>query len=229
MVVDFWIRSNEESTYLTLEGATTIDANGDIISYDGVNRIWGATGDVALTTDSTTQGGGSCYTYYAETPEDMARSLDLLKSMKVAFVSQDGTLLATATMDTDNYCAVNGRVVVPLVISQSESLTYTYTDDYGEKITAYAIKQMSLDEATLISAVIYLDGATLTNTEVLASGDIQGQLNLQFGSSEKMKTVGDNKLLTAERYVTATVSNDTFEYDENKTAEDMTTTVTLTV
>ena len=227
MAIDFWIRSNHESTYLTLEGATTTDTDGKILSYDGKNRIWGATGNLALTTDSTTQGGGSCYVYYADTPEDMQRSLDLMEFMKVAFVSQDGTLLAKAEMDTQNYLAVNGRVTVPLVISQTDSEKYTVKTDENTEETRYAIKHMKLDEKTLITAIIYIDGENLQNTEVLSAASIQGQLNLQFSSSENMTTVGDNKLLTAERYVTASVSKKSFDFDAP--GGDLTTRVTVEV
>lgn len=226
MAVDFWIRSNHESTYLTLEGATTQDTSGNILSYDGKNRVWGATGNTALTTNSTTQGGGSCYIYYADTPEEMQRSLDLMRSLKVAFVSQDGKLLATAAMDTENYLAVNGRVTVPLVITTNNSASYTYIDADGEEKTGYAIKHLSLDEQVMITAIIYVDGETLDNTQVLSASDIEGQLNLQFGSSEKMTTVGDNKLLTAERSVTARVSKSEFNYD---TDTNLTTTVTVEI
>lgn len=227
MAVDFWIRSNHESTYLTLEGATTIDESGNVLRYDGKNRVWGATGNTALTTDSTTQGGGSCYVYYADTPEDMQRSLDLMEFMKVAFVSQDGTLLAKANMDTEHYLAVNGRVTVPLVISQIESEKYTVKLEDDTEETRYAIKHMKLDEKTLITAIIYIDGDNLQNTQVLSAANIQGQLNLQFSSSEQMTTVGDNKLLTAERYVTASVSKKSFDFDAS--GGDLTTRVTVEV
>ena len=227
MAVDFWIRSNHESTYLTLEGATTIDESGNVLRYDGKNRVWGATGNTALTTDSTTQGGGSCYVYYADTPEDMQRSLDLMEFMKVAFVSQDGTLLAKANMDTEHYLAVNGRVTVPLVISQIESEKYTVKLEDDTEETRYAIKHMKLDEKTLITAIIYIDGDNLQNTQVLSAANIQGQLNLQFSSSEQMTTVGDNKLLTAERYVTASVSKKSFDFDAP--GGDLTTRVTVEV
>lgn len=227
MAVDFWIRSNHESTYLTLEGATTIDESGNVLRYDGKNRVWGATGNTALTTDSTTQGGGSCYVYYADTPEDMQRSLDLMEFMKVAFVSQDGTLLAKANMDTEHYLAVNGRVTVPLVISQIESEKYTVKLEDDTEETRYAIKHMKLDEKTLITAIIYIDGDNLQNTQVLSAANIQGQLNLQFSSSEQMTTVGDNKLLTAERYVTASVSKKSFDFDAPD--GDLTTRVTVEV
>lgn len=225
MAVDFWVRTNAEQTYLILEGATTTDTDGTILRYDGVNRVWGPTGNAVLTTDSTTQGGGSCYIYYADTPEDMARSLELLRSFKVAFVSQDAKLIATAEMDTQHYCAVNGRITVPLVLSEVSSLPYTYNDpdDPEQEITAYAIRQLKMDHAERITALIYLDGVSLENTDVLASANINGQLNIQFGSSENLKTIGDSTLIGEERLVSASVSKSTFDFNND---EDLTTRVT---
>ena len=230
MAVDFWVRTNSEGTYLMLEGATTIDPQTqEIIRYDGVNRVWGSTGNAALTTDSTTQGSGSCYIYYADTPEDSSRSLALLKSMKVAFVAPDGTDLAYAIMDTDHCYAVNGRYTVPLIIEEREKNAFTQENEYGEEITRYGIRYMTLDQSYMITAIVYIDGATLENTQVLSSTEIDGQLNLQFSSSEQLNTIGDNRLLTAERYVTAAVSKNSMDFDTATSDADLTTTVTATV
>lgn len=210
MAMDFWVRTNAEETLLTLEGALVAGATGEILSYDGVNRIWGSTGNTNLTTDSTTQGGGSCYIYYADNPADVARSLALLKQMKVAFVDAGGTLLATASMDTEEgqYYAQNGRITVPLTIDEGSGLglTYNYKDKTEKEQTGLAISQLTMDNPQRITAIVYLDGTGLDNTMVLSSAEIQGQLNIQFGSSVNLKTSGDNRLLTAERKVTAEIS-----------------------
>lgn len=216
MAMDFWVRTNAEETLLTLEGALANSTTGEILSYDGVNRIWGSTGNTNLTTDSTTQGGGSCYIYYADNPADVARSLALLKQMKVAFVDAKGTLLATASMDTEEgqYYAQNGRITVPLTIDEGSGLglTYTYKDETEKEQTGLAISQLTMDNPQRITAIIYLDGTGLDNTMVLSSAEIQGQLNIQFGSSVNLKTSGDNRLLTAERKVTAEIVGKT-EFD----------------
>ena len=227
MAMDFWVRTNAEETLLTLEGALVADsATGEILSYDGVNRIWGSTGNTNLTTDSTTQGGGSCYIYYADNPADVARSLALLKQMKVAFVDAKGTLLATASMDTEDgqYYAQNGRITVPLTIDEGSGLglTYTYKDETEKEQTGLAISQLTMDNPQRITAIIYLDGTGLDNTMVLSSAEIQGQLNIQFGSSVNLKTSGDNRLLTAERKVTAEIvgkSEFDFFTDADKTVK----------
>ena len=231
MAVDLWVRTNAESTCLTLEGATATDENGNIIRYDGANRIWGRvpSTDTIYTTESTSQGGGSCYIYYADTPEDMARSLDLLDSMKVAFVSQGGSLLATAEMDTVNYCAVNGRVTVPLVLDTNTKTTYEYTDSMNQKVVGKAITTLTYDAAERITAIIYLDGTRLTNDNVLAASEIQGQLNIQFGSSKDLQTIGSNDLIDDVRTVAAQVDRSTIDFDTAVTEADRKVTVTVEI
>ena len=245
MAVDFWLRSNAEKTYLTLEGAVVKDEETNtVLSFDGVNRVWNTTNDAILTTASTTQGGGSCYTYYADSPEELQRSLRLLGSMKVAFMNtQSGVLLATAVMDTENYYALNGRVTVPLVLSTVDSMTVPGDapetpdtpkppetpgegDTGSETQLRRAITVLYADREENLTAILYLDGANLTNQDVLSSGDIKGQLNLQFGSSEPLSTLGDSDLEMATRYVTAEVNKNEFTYEPNT---EMTTQVEIHV
>lgn len=198
-----------------------IDTIETVIGYEGENRIW--QDNVLLSTDSTTQGNGSCYIYYADTPEDQARSLELLTAFNVAFVDEEGTLMATAIMDTEHYYAVNGRVIVPLVLS-TDGVSLG-EDMYGNK--NYAITALEQNVAKRLTAIVYLDGTKLTNEEVLAAADIQGQLNIQFGTSETMLAIGDEKLEMAERRVTASVDVTEFDYDTS--TGDMTTNVTVHV
>lgn len=229
MAVDFWLRTNAEETYLTLEGAVAVDENNIIQSYDGVNRVWGSTGNAALTTNSTTQGGGSCYIYYADTPEDMIRSLELLRSMKVAFVDKNGKMMAQASMDTDNYYAVNGRITVPLALEETSGVSYTYIDETQAEQNGRAVTLMTHDESLWVTAIIYLDGAYLSNDHVLAAADIDGQLNIQFGSSVDLETVGDNELLTAERSVGADAYPKLLDWATAQQESELVTNVTVTV
>lgn len=231
MAIDLWLRTNSEKTYLTLEGAVVKDAeNGTVSSFDGVNRVWNTIPNAALTSNSTTQGNGSCYTYYVDTPEDLQRSLRLLKNMKVAFFgTADGKKFATAVMDIENYYAQNGRVTVPLVIDTKDCMEYTYEDTINSvEKTGYAIKEMYTDEAIRVTALIYLDGENLTNEDVLAAETILGQLNIQFGSSVPLTTAGDRTLESAQRYVTAELSNSTnLEFIKGQTLPKTDVTVTV--
>lgn len=196
-----------------------------VIGYEGENRVW--EDNSQLPADSTTQGSGSCYVYYADTPEDQARSLELLESMNVAFVDDTGKLLATAIMDTERYYADNGRVTVPLVL-KNDSLNIG-TNVAGD--TIYAITPLVQNSPTRITAIVYLDGTKLSNEDVLAASEIQGKLNIQFGSSVALSHAKDETLLNATRSVSATVDKTTFVYADSlgENGKPMTTNVTVSV
>lgn len=193
-----------------------------VIGFEGENRVWGDNN--TLSVNATTQGSGSCYVYYADTPEDQARSLRLLEAFNVAFVDEEGKLLATAIMDTSRYYATSGRVIVPLVLEPSSSINL---GEDSQGVTNYAITALEQNVPTRITAIVYLDGTKLTNQEVLAAADIQGQLNIQFGSSQDLNPVVDTTLQDATRKVTASVSVNEFDYDT--ATGPMTTRVTVHV
>ncbi|MBQ8789672.1 MAG: hypothetical protein IJZ58_09235 [Oscillospiraceae bacterium] len=214
--------TTEENCWYSAETHTVLgdeDLNGQaptpkmvekvtILGYEGENRVWG--GNKTISVDATTQGRGSCYVYYADTPEDMERSLKLLEAFNVAFVDEKGSLMATAVMDTEKYYAESGRVTVPLVLSTSESINLG--EDYEGNVT-YAITALEQNVATRITAIIYLDGTKLGNKDVLSAANIQGQLNIQFGSSESLKPIGNEVLEGKELRVSATVDKTEFDYD----------------
>lgn len=218
--------SHEEVSKEQLGGATPVQKFTEVeevLGYQGENRVWEESS--FLSVNSTTQGSGSCYVYYADTPEDQARSLKLLEAMNVVFISEEGKLLASAEMDTKHYFAENGRVTVPLIL-RSDSLNLG--EDY-EGNAQLAITALEQNVPMRITAVVYLDGRVLNNEEVLAAADIQGQLNIQFGSSEKLLHAEDEKLSLQERSISAEVDKTLFNYDEASETNPMTTTVTLTI
>lgn len=200
-----------------------------VTGYEGENRVWnGSQYSEILSTDATTQGSGSCYVYYADTPEDQARSLELLSAFNVAFINQNGKLLATAKMDTERFFAESGRVTVPLVLDPAKS-TEIGTDDSGNKV--YGITALEKNVATRITAIVYLDGTKLGNENVLSASDIQGQLNIQFGSSQILDPIEDEGLQSKYRTITAAVSRadgetGDFEFD---TDDNLTVNVEITV
>lgn len=210
-----------------LQGKTPMQKKEEIVTvigFEGENRVW--EDNSMLSVNSTTQGSGSCYVYYADTPEDQARSLVLLGAMNIAFVDDEGVLMATAAMDTEHFFAENGRVTVPMVLT-SESISLG-TDDAG--VERRAITQLEQNVAKRITAIVYLDGTLLNNEDVLAASDIQGKLNIQFGSSTQLVHVEDEKLMTATRTVTAALENTSFVYDQAlESGTPMTTTVTIRV
>lgn len=231
MVVDFWLRTNAADTLLALagkvntkveqiydsEGNPVTDEEGNpvtetvVIGYSGENRIWEEDDELSALGPSTSQGSGSCYIFYPETPEDQAQALEMLSAMRIAFVDEEGNLLAQADMDTSMAFEQEGRVLVPLQL-RAKSIV-TGTDEEGNPIVenAYYITKMVQNEATRITAIVYLDGARLENSNVLASGSIKGQLNIQFGTSDDLDSMDDRDLM--DDFYNIMITADKTEFD----------------
>ena len=197
-----------------------------VIGYEGENRVWNGDDHYMLSVNSTTQGSGSCYVFYAESPVDQERSLKLLESMKVAFVNDKGELLATAFMDSKRHYSDAGKCIVPLVLdSDSKNIG---TDINGDPM--YAITAIEQNVATRITAIVYLDGKGLTDDDVLASADIRGKINIQFGSSAALYPLMNEELYGAELIASVhEVTNTTFDYDKLAPGAKMETTVKIAI
>lgn len=198
-----------------------------VIGFEGDNRVWEGNKHSGLSINSTTQGSGSCYVFYPETPIDQDRSLEMLKSMRVAFVNESGELLATAKMDTEHHYATTGKVIVPLVLDETESILIGKDDKNNNR---YAITSLQQNVATRITALVYLDGTLLTNNDVLANADIEGHLNIQFGSSVALYPLDNEQLYQAELYAEVdSVAPTTFDYDTLTDGQKMTTNVKVRI
>lgn len=202
-------------------GQTIVDDLGNpvqkIVGYGGVNRVWSDLDDpdseasqfIPDDSISTTQGSGSCYIFYPASPEDQEQSLRLLQAMRVAFIDEAGTLLDTAYMNTANAIEDAGRVIVPLQLRGKQvEVTETIVDEEtGEEIeqtvtkTVYNIKNLIQNKPERITAIVYLDGTVLTNSEVLAAGSIKGQLNIQFGTDETEMVALEDKEIMDDYYI----------------------------
>ena len=182
--------TEEEFSYPGMTYTPKMEKRTIVAGYDGVNRVWSDEQMAPYEGDgtSTTQGGGSCYTFYASTPADQSRFLELLGSMRVAFIDAKGNLIGAATMDTEHYYAENGKVTVPLALDTASAINL---GDDGNGNVTYGLMPLTKNAATRVTAIVYLDGEKLTNEMVLASGDIQGNLNVQFGAciAAKVTTV----------------------------------------
>lgn len=194
-----------------------------IVGYNGVNRVWDDAGNAYLTDNSTTMGSGSCYVFYPQSPEDQAKSLQLLQHLKIAFIDQYGTLLGEAVMDTANAFEQPGKVTVPIVCSITNSST---TDIDGNPV--YYITDLEANTPTFITSLLYLDGKNLTNDQVLAAGDIQGSLNLQFGTTSDLSALRD-PVLEQERCVVTATMNEPYTVTMETTLADRTKAVTVKV
>lgn len=204
-----------------------------VTGYSGENRVWEDWKQMLenglIDENSTTQGAGSCYVFYAN-PSDQTRILEMLKAFTIAFIDQDGNHVATAKLDIEHHYAINGKVTVPMMITSGVS----YIDAEGEERTG--IRNMPRNTPTWLTAIIYLDGMHLTNEHVLEAGKIEGRLNIQFGTADRKSAMGNLELQQKYRTVSATAESGgnistkadeviTYEYDGNAKSVAVTLTV----
>lgn len=177
----------------------------DVIGYEGENRVWDTEKNIFLDVTSTTQGNGSCYVFYAEDPAQQENSLRLLSNLRVAFVDSNtesatyGKMVAIAHLNTERSYEENGKVTVPLELMDDGSSFLTETEE------GLAIMPLEQNVATRLTAIVFLDGREISNSEVLAANDIHGQLNIQFGSSKELSPVSDERLESQTRSISAVI------------------------
>lgn len=246
MAVDFWVRTNAVDALLMLEGEliteTVVltdeegnpltDDNGNpvietiVTGYAGANRIWEENDpELPVLGTSASQGSGSCYIFYPESPEEQAQALEMLRAMCVAFVDADGELLAQADLDTVNAIEDQGRVLVPL---QLRAKTIPSVDEEGNEVleTSYHITELEQNEPMRVTAIVYMDGSRLGNSQVLSSGSIKGQLNIQFGTSEDIQSMDD---AVKDKFFSFILSADKTEFDGFNVDNPPTTTLSLAI
>lgn len=196
----------------------------NVVGYSGVNRVWDEDSEASLDITSTTQGAGSCYTFYASSPEDQEKSIQLLDHFRIAFVSEGGQFLGGAHLDTANKFEQSGKVTVPLALDTDNTFV---TSESGDQI--YTITELIRNKATFITAVVYLDGRELTNDQVLAAGEIQGQLNIQFGTTTDLEAMNDPVLKEQKCSVSAVMEGETTVPFDTPDQLKLTKTITVTV
>ncbi len=214
---------NNTVTYTEVTGVTEpawkLNEFKRVIGYSGENRVWDddSTAGNLVTENATTQGSGSCYVFYADTPEDQDRGLALLSHLKVAFADASGNLLAQAYLDTESFYSDSGKIIVPLVLDDTKILQ----NDEGEAILDKAgekqryITELPQNEAMLISAIVYLDGLNIKNENVLSASDIQGQFNIQFGNSIQLQPSTNDDLEMKELVLSATVDKTELDWEKD--------------
>ena len=187
-----------------------IDSSSELIGYNGVNRVW----DDMISdpnsaydySNSTTMGSGSCYVFYPKSADDQEKAIQLLKNLCVAFISEDGELFGTGVLDTEHAIEQAGKVTVPLVCHY-ENAFMTRINDNGEEERIYYITDLEANTPTLVTALVYLDGTELSNDQVLSTNDIQGHLNIQFGTTADLSAMEDPVLREERCTVTATMTD----------------------
>ena len=178
-----------------------------IVGYDGVNRIWEE--GVPNPDQSTSQGKGSCYIFYPKDSLEQEKMLELLSALRIAFIDETGNKLAEAELNVKEAYEEVGKVTVPLVLmSDSDKII---TED-GETIPV--ITPLSKGVEQYISAIVYINGESVTNADVSESSNIEGFLNLQFGSTADLQNRNDEDLKYEEYTVYASMTpNGDMTYD----------------
>lgn len=205
-------KMNDTNWYLCADGtqvdSSLLNGNEPVLKeevvpsgFQGENRIWKdwehLIDNQLLAEDATTQGMGSCFVFYADTPSEQSKLMEMMKSFAVVFSNQDGEKIAKARLDTEHAYINQGKITAPLILEEGVE----YQDDLGE--SQYGIIRMNQNLAQWLTAIIYIDGGNLKNENVLATSNIVGQLNLQFGSTAEMSVRNDEELQNEYRTITA--------------------------
>lgn len=129
-----------------------------------------------------TQGGGSYIRFSVENLE-MDKTLFMMDGIRVGFLDSQGTLMAVAKPNTDDFQQIEDTITAPLylyefTIADSGSITM------GEQRTEAAITQLTQNIPTIVTIVVWLDGDHVDNSMAQTTNQkMEGTLNLQFASS----------------------------------------------
>lgn len=195
-VVDLAVRLN------TANGTT---AGKLLLQTDAVQRISGSV-------NTETMGGGSYMQFAAVQPGIDLKGL--LDSIRVTFVQDYGkasgtpTVVGTACLDTTNIAEGKTELTstdkIPLKLytittstSTGEDGKTTTTTTKNESTDNTLIQALTKNAATQISAIVWLDGAALTNASVAASTlqSMAGTLNLQFATDVTLTPATNTALM----------------------------------
>ncbi|MBO5023888.1 MAG: hypothetical protein J6D11_06230 [Clostridia bacterium] len=190
-VVDLAFRTNAADSKLMLQ-------------TNPVNRIYTEGGS------QETMGHGSTMTFESLTTDfTTANVLELMSAIRIVFTDASGNIVAVGLLDTENEAVVGTEVTANVRLCN-----FTFEDkgtgenhDYRIKITTTTgegatetiswkddgtsgkaeIMALTKNQATRLSAYVYLDGDLVDNTMVAnAASSMTGTLNLQFSSDKTL-------------------------------------------
>lgn len=188
-----------------------MDTYESVTGFESSNRIWNDN-EILLdknTDVSATQGSGSCYVFYADSPDAYANAIGLLSHMKLAFVDSNKNVLAHAILDVDHVYGQSGKYTVPIAIISSN-----YSIQNGNEVI-YGVTNLQKNVAQRISVVVYLEGEGLENSMVMSKDSIQGSLNLQFSTTEDLRSMVDTELSLDTISLKANMDETSFAYGAN--------------
>lgn len=138
----------------------------------------------------TVQGGGS-YMRFSSEQLNTEQTVTLMDAVRIGFLDNQGTLLAVAKLNTSNFSETEEGITAPLYL-----YAYTANPDgsisMGERRSEdSSIVKLSGNTATVITAVVWLDGDHVDNgLAAMTTKSMAGALNLQFASSAALQSSG---------------------------------------
>lgn len=207
-VVDLAFRLNTSNNTADAPGAGKL-----LLQTDAIQRIYN--GENA-SGNQETLGGGSYMSFNANgTGTDMTK---IMSAVRVTFVQNYGkvlgenekpVILGTAKLDLGE-----GKVITEATGTKARlylcetttssttaddgTVTESTTDAFLEGTNAVLIPEMTKNAAVQVSAIVWLDGNTITNADVAAIkvDDVMSQatLNLQFATDVKLTPANNNAL-----------------------------------
>lgn len=138
--------------------------------------------------NSDTMGNGSkmTFTYHESLTPKMIEGL--LESINIVFINGDSgddanKILATAKLDVKN-------AVYEGANSVTANMYLVDADGTTLKPDKSVIRELTQNTAHLVTALVYLDGETITNADVAtAAQSMTGTMNLQFASDAKLEAM----------------------------------------
>lgn len=194
-ILDMAFRTNASSSKLQLQ-------------TEAVNRVYSDSQDP----NSAIQGSGSKMTFKKSDDTLQGESLqNLMGAIRVAFVANDGNnkLLGIASLDDIKAVAgenaegaYSGTLTLKDFSLDAKGILQLQAKS-GDTDAKDDLVELTQNQATKISVVVWLDGDTVNNTMVgNAATSIPGTMNLQFSSSATLTPMENSALRNMKKTVT---------------------------
>lgn len=183
-IIDMGFRTNAADSFLQLQTSA-------------IDRIYSDN-----TSNADTMGGGSSMSFdvAGHTGYDAESVKTLMGCIRVVFFNpEDGHILSYARLDEKTLFLSGTEYTMDLKLCNEDGSWKTNLDNTAADETK-ALVALQQNQATAVSALVYLDGEKLTNADVSYSSDIKGTMNLQFSSSANLVPMEYDDLLNANNF-----------------------------
>ncbi len=175
--VDMLFRTNATESSLQLQ-------------TEAANRIYAGNDNAEL------MGGGSNMSFTVGGEYDPAKINGLANGIRVVFYDSslaNTKILAVATLDTANAKSSGDQYVLPLKLQNFDIAANGQITNLTDKEDA-SICALTANLPKRVTALVYLDGDVIDNSNVGVVENLDGKLNLQFSSSASLKPMDNNAL-----------------------------------